>query len=57
MVRIWVGLRIRSGWPAKNMGRVTGQPIFASGQKMGFGLGLFQVGWAGLENSNSFYHV
>ena len=57
MVRIWVGLRIRSGWPAKNMGRVTGQPIFASGQKMGFGLGIFQVGWAGLENSNSFYHV
>ena len=29
MVRVWVGL----GWPAKNTGRVTSQPVFALGQK------------------------
>ena len=39
MVRIRVGLWVRLGWPAKNTGWVTGQPIFASGQKIGFGLG------------------
>ena len=25
-------------------GRVMGQPVFASGQKIGFGLGIFRVG-------------
>ena len=25
--------RVESGWPAKNMGRITGQPVFALGQK------------------------
>ena len=31
------------GWVEK-MGRVTGQSFFASSQKFGFGLGIFQVG-------------
>ena len=33
MVRVRVGSRVGSGWPAQNTGRVTGQPVFASGQK------------------------
>ena len=28
-------VRVESGWPAKNTARVTGQPVFASGQKNG----------------------
>ena len=37
--KVWVrvGSRVGSGWPAKNTGRVTGQPVFVSGQKMGLG--------------------
>ena len=31
MVR--VGSQVGSGWPAQNTGQVTGQPVFASGQK------------------------
>ena len=51
MVRVRVGL----GWPAKNTGRVTGQPVFASGKKkIEFGSGIFLVG---SENSDPFCHV
>ena len=50
MVRVWVEL----GWPAKNTGRVTGQPVFVSGQKIGFGLGIFQVR---SENFDLFCHI
>ena len=43
---VWVRVRsqVGSGWPIKNTGRVTGQPIFALGQKIGFGSGIFRVG-------------
>ena len=37
MVRVRVG----SGWPAQNTGRVTGQPVFASGQKNRVRVGYF----------------
>ena len=33
MVRVRFGLRVGSGWPAKNTGWITGQPVFALGQK------------------------
>ena len=33
MVWVRVGSQVKSGWPAKNTGWVTGQPIFISGQK------------------------
>ena len=46
--------RFGSGWPAKNKGRVTGQPVFTSGKKIRFGSGIF---WVGSENFNPFYHV
>ena len=32
-VRVRVGSQVRSSWPTKNTGRVTSQPVFASGQK------------------------
>ena len=32
-------IQIESGCPAKNTGRVAGQPIFYSGKKKGFGSG------------------
>jgi len=38
----------------KNTSQVTGQPVFASGKKIGFGSSIFRVG---LENSNPFCHV
>ena len=33
MVRVRVGSQVGSSWPAKNTGRVTDQPVFASGKK------------------------
>ena len=50
MVRIQVEL----GWPAKNMGRVTGQPVFALGQKNRVRVGYFRVG---SENSDPFCYL
>ena len=41
MVRVRVGSRVGSGWPAQNTGRVTGQPVFASGQKNRVRVGYF----------------
>ena len=37
--RFVFGSWVELSWPAKNAGQVTGQPIFASGQKKGFRLG------------------
>ena len=44
MVRVRVGSRVGSGWPAQNTGRVTGQPVFASGKKTGSGRVFFGSG-------------
>ena len=49
MVWVWVG----SGWPTKNMGRVTSQSVFASSQKIEFVLGIFQVGSGRVESEYS----
>ena len=46
----WFG----SGWLSKNTGRVTGQPVFASGQKIGFGSSIF---WVGLGRIRQFWPV
>ena len=37
----WFG--VRSGWPAKNMGRVMSQPVLLRVKKIEFGSGIFQV--------------
>ena len=41
MVQVRVKLQVGSGWPAKNTGWVTGQPVFALGQKNGVRVGYF----------------
>ena len=46
MVRVRVGSRVGSGWPTQNTGRVTGQPVFASGQKNRVRVKYFS-GWVG----------
>ena len=51
MVRF--GSRVGSVWPAKNMSRVTSQPVFTLGQKIGFESDIFRVG---SENSDLFCH-
>ena len=56
MVGVQVESCVGSGWPAKNTGRIMGQPVFASGQKNRVRVGYFS-GWVGLENSYPFCHV
>ena len=56
MVRVRVG----SGWPAQNTGWVTSQPVFIlikKKKKIRFGLSIFESGWVGSENFDSFCHV
>ena len=40
---VWGRVRsgVGSGWPAQNTGQVTGQPVFASGQKNRVRVGYF----------------
>ena len=58
MVRVRVESRVGSGWPAQNTGWVTGQPVFASGQKKSdSGRVFFKSGKVGSENSDPFCHV
>ena len=57
MVQVQVESRAELGrveLTRKNVGWVTGQPVFASGQKIKFGSGIFRVG---LENSDMFCHI
>ena len=56
MVRVQVESCVGLGWPAKNIGRITGQPVFALGKKNRVRVGHFS-GWVGLENSYLFCHV
>ena len=56
VLKKWFGFGFGSSWPAINTGRVTGQPVFASGQKIRFGSGIF-LGRVRSENSDLFCHV
>ena len=47
VLKKWFGFGL--DWPAKNTGRVTGQPVFASGQKNRV--------WVGSKNFDPFCHV
>ena len=55
MVQVRVNRKSGRVDPQKNMGQVTGQPVFAFFfKKIRFGLGIFRVG---SENCNPFCHV
>lgn len=49
---VWVTGRVKL--THKNMSWVIGQPIFISGKKFRFGLGIVQIG---LENSDMFFYI